>query len=177
MAMGTTAWWSAMTSLAGCWWLHARRKFVDAEKARPQLAAEAVGIIKRLYAIEERGKPLTVEQRTALRQMESVPILAALKDKLHDRRGPPAAQTSDEPGDRLQPQPVDRAQRLLHPTARCPSTTTPASGRSSVVLNRKNSLFVGNERGGRATSPRSSALSPAPVNATTSTRNRASRNC
>src|SRR6476646_2545942 len=40
---------------AGCW-AHARRKCVDAEKAHPQIAAEAVGIIKRLYAIEERAK-------------------------------------------------------------------------------------------------------------------------
>jgi hypothetical protein len=66
---------------AGCW-AHARRKFVDAEATHPAIAAEAVGIIKKLYAIEERGKGLDVRARMALRQGESVPILAALKDKL-----------------------------------------------------------------------------------------------
>ena len=37
-------------------------------------------------AIEERGKLLGVDDRTALRQRESVPILAALRDKLHGWR-------------------------------------------------------------------------------------------
>ena len=40
---------------AGCW-AHARRKFVDAEKTHPAIAAEAVGIIRQLYAIEEQAK-------------------------------------------------------------------------------------------------------------------------
>jgi transposase len=39
---------------AGCM-AHARRKFVDAEKTRPAIAAEAVGIIRQLYAIEEQA--------------------------------------------------------------------------------------------------------------------------
>lgn len=132
---------------AGCW-AHARRKFVDAEKARPQIAAEAVGIIKRLYAIEERGKPLTVEQRTALRQMESVPILAALKDKLHDWR------------DHLLPKhPMSQAigyslNQWTELNVFASDGSVPIDNNASereikrVVLNRKNSLFVGNERGG-----------------------------
>jgi transposase len=66
---------------AGCW-AHGRRKFVDAEKTHPAIAAEVVGIIKRLYAVEDRGKEVDVETRLALRQRESVPILSALKDKL-----------------------------------------------------------------------------------------------
>ena len=58
---------------AGCM-AHAWRKFVDAEKTHPAIAAEAVGIIKRLYAVEDRGKGLDVRQRLALRQQESTPI-------------------------------------------------------------------------------------------------------
>ena len=64
---------------AGCW-AHARRKFVDAEKTHPAIAAEAVGMIKRLYVVEDHGKGLDVGQRLALRQRESVPILSMLKD-------------------------------------------------------------------------------------------------
>jgi transposase len=64
---------------AGCW-AHARRKFVDAEKSHPQIAAEAIGWIKRLYAVEERAKTLDVPARLASRQQESAPILSSLKD-------------------------------------------------------------------------------------------------
>jgi transposase len=66
---------------AGCM-AHARRKFVDAEKTHPQIAVEAVGWIKRLYAIKERAKTLDVPTRLALRQQESTPILSSLKDRL-----------------------------------------------------------------------------------------------
>jgi hypothetical protein len=67
---------------------HARRKFVDAEKTHPAIASEAVGWIKRLYAVEERGKALDVAARTALRQQESTQILSSLRDRLfawHDQ--------------------------------------------------------------------------------------------
>jgi transposase len=132
---------------AGCW-AHARRKFVDAEKTHPAIAAEAVGIIKRLYAIEDQGKALDAPDRLALRQSESVPILPALKDKLYGWR------------DRLLPK---------HPMAEAVNYTlnqwaelnvfandgaVPIDNNVSeremkrVVLNRKNSLFVGNPRGG-----------------------------
>jgi transposase len=133
---------------AGCM-AHARRKFVDAQKTHPAIAAEAVGIIKRLYAVEDRGKELDVESRRALRQRESVPILSALKNKLLDWR------------DQLLPK---------HPMAEAVNYTlnqwkelnvfttdgaVPIDNNVSeremkrIVLNRKNSLFVGNERGGR----------------------------
>jgi transposase len=143
---------------AGCW-AHARRKFVDAEKTHPQIAAEAVAIIKRLYAIEEHGKPLEVGARLALRQEESIPILAALKDRLLAWR------------DSLLPK---------HPMAQAVAYTlnqwselnvfagdgsVPIDNNVSeremkrVVLNRKNSLFVGNERGGMTAAVLSSLTS------------------
>ena len=145
---------------AGCW-AHARRKFVDAEKAHPQIAAEAVGIIKRLYAIEERGKPLSDEDRTALRQCESVPILAALKDKLHGWR------------DTLLPkhpvrQAVDYALNQWNElNVFATDGSVPIDNNASeremkrVVLNRKNSLFVGNQRGGHTAAVLSSFTSTA----------------
>jgi hypothetical protein len=66
---------------AGCW-AHARRKFIDAERAHPAIAAEAVAIIKRLYAIEDRAKAMDDQARLTLRQRESTPLLATFKDKL-----------------------------------------------------------------------------------------------
>ena len=70
----------------GCW-DHARRKFVEASKAAPakkkgekvSKADVAIGKIRKLYKIEDRIKDLEPEQKTALRQQLSQPIL----DDLH----------------------------------------------------------------------------------------------
>jgi transposase len=143
---------------AGCW-AHARRKFVDAEKAHGPIAAEAVGIIKRLYAVEDRGKELDIPSRLSLRQSESVPILSALKDKLFGWR------------DQLLPKhPMAEAVNYALNQWNELSVFTadgavPIDNNISeremkrVVLNRKNSLFVGNERGGQTAAILSSMTS------------------
>jgi len=133
---------------AGCW-AHARRKIVDAEKAAPEIAREAVELVRALYAVEHRGKSLSAAERLKLRQADSAPVLADLKDKF-----------------------LGWKQQLLpkHPMAEavsyalsqweelnvfCSDGAVPIDNNVSeremkrVVLNRKNSLFVGNARGGR----------------------------
>jgi len=55
---------------------------------------------------------MDVEQRTALRQIESVPILSILKDKLHGWRDQLLPKHPMSQADRLHPQPVDTAERL-----------------------------------------------------------------
>jgi len=133
---------------AGCW-SHARRKLVDAEKVAPEIAREAVDLIGALFAVERQAKHFSVEERLALRQAQSAPVLAKLREKL-----------------------LDWKQQLLpkHPMAEavnyvlnqwfelsvfCCDGAVPIDNNVSeremkrVVLNRKNSLFVGNERGGR----------------------------
>jgi len=133
---------------AGCW-SHARRKIVDAEKVAPEIAREAVDLIGDLFAVERQAKHFSVEERLALRQAQSAPVLAKLREKL-----------------------LDWKQQLLpkHPMAEavnyvlnqwvelnvfCSDGAVPIDNNVSeremkrVVLNRKNSLFVGNPRGGR----------------------------
>jgi transposase len=133
---------------AGCW-AHARRRIVEAEKAAPEIAREAVELVRALYAVEYRGKNLPAAARLELRQADSAPLLAGLKEKL-----------------------LAWKQRLLpkHPMAEALSYAlsqweelnvfgsdgaVPIDNNVSeremkrVVLNRKNSLFVGNARGGR----------------------------
>lgn len=66
---------------AGCW-AHARRKFVDAEKAHPAIARDAVAMIKRLYAVEEQARSLSNEDRLHLRESQSTPILRELHQRL-----------------------------------------------------------------------------------------------
>jgi len=73
----------------GCW-AHARRKFVDAQKAtalkgkkvkagKAGKASVAINLIGKLYNIERQIKDQTVEARYAIRQRDSVPILNQLR--------------------------------------------------------------------------------------------------
>src|SRR6516164_3025245 len=133
---------------AGCW-SHARRKFVDAEKTAPEIASEAVRLLRGLFAVEQQAKEVSVAERLQLRQQQSVPLLAELRQKL-----------------------LHWKEQLLpkHPMAEavnytlgqwaelnvfCSDGAVPIDNNVSeremkrVVLNRKNSLFVGNPRGGR----------------------------
>ena len=133
---------------AGCW-SHSRRKFVDAEKVAPEIAREAVELIGALFRVERRAKDLSVEQRLAMRRAESAPVLAKLREKL-----------------------LEWKEQLLpkHPMAEavnyalnqwdelnvfCSDGAVPIDNNVSeremkrIILNRKNSLFVGNPRGGR----------------------------
>jgi transposase len=60
----------------GCW-AHVRRKFVDAFTTDAR-AALIVALIQQLYQVERAGTDLDVAGRQALRQTESVPLLAKI---------------------------------------------------------------------------------------------------
>ena len=69
----------------GCW-AHARRKFIDAQKATAKSKSKktgkadmAVSLIAKLYAIENRIKHLSVEAKQTIRQQEAVPILNKIR--------------------------------------------------------------------------------------------------
>jgi transposase len=143
---------------AGCW-AHARRKFVDAEKAQPAMAQEAVAMIKRLYAVEDRAKSLDHQARLALRQSESVPVLMMLKEKLHGWRERllPKHPMAEAVGYALN----QWAELTVFATDGAVPIDNNVSEREMkrVVLNRKNSLFVGNPRGGETSAILSSLTS------------------
>lgn len=71
----------------GCW-AHARRKFVEAQKAaagpkgRAGKADLAISLIGKLYAVERRIQHLDPDTRHRLRQSDSVPLLQTLRDWL-----------------------------------------------------------------------------------------------
>jgi transposase len=133
---------------AGCW-AHMKRKVIDAEKAAPEIAREAVERVRALYAVERQSKDASVEERLELRQQQLAPMLAQLRERL-----------------------LTWKEQLLpkHPMAEavnyaltqwtelnvfCSDGAVSIDNNVSeremkrVVLNRKNSLFVGNPRGGR----------------------------
>jgi transposase len=133
---------------AGCW-AHARRKFVDAEKVAPEIAREAVAFIGDLFRVERQAKDLSVERRLELRREKSAPVLAKLREKLLEWK------------EQLLPKhPMAEAinyalNQWAELNVYCSDGAVPIDNNVSeremkrVVLNRKNSLFVGNSRGGR----------------------------
>jgi hypothetical protein len=63
-------------------WAHARRKFFDARSSSPAEASLILEMIRRLYEVEDRARPLDDAARRELRQAESVPILERLRAEL-----------------------------------------------------------------------------------------------
>src|SRR6202044_3723190 len=132
---------------AGCW-SHSRRKFVDAEKAAPEIARAAVDLIGDLFRVERQAKDFSVEQRLALPRDKSAPVLAKLREKLLEWK------------EQLLPKhPMAEAinyalNQWAELNVYCSDGAVPIDNNVSeremkrVVLNRKNSLFVGNARGG-----------------------------
>src|ERR1700728_3716628 len=55
-------------------WAHMKRKVIDAEKAAPEIAREAVERVRALYVIERQSKDASVEERRKLRQQQSAPL-------------------------------------------------------------------------------------------------------
>jgi len=133
---------------AGCW-SHARRKFVDAEKSSPDIARDAVALLNALFAVERQGKDVSVAERLELRQKQSVPILAELHRKLliwKEQLLPkhPMAEAVNYT--------LSQWEALnVFTTDSTVAIDNNVSEREMkrIVLNRKNSLFVGNPRGGR----------------------------
>jgi transposase len=133
---------------SGCW-SHARRKYVEAEKTAPEIAREAVALISALYAVEKQAKDVSVAERRELRQAQSTPVLAELRRKLllWKEQLIPKHPMADAVNYTLN--------QWAELNAFCSDGAVPIDNNVSeremkrVVLNRKNSLFVGNPRGGR----------------------------
>lgn len=133
---------------AGCW-SHARRKFVDAEKTAPEIAREATARIGKLFTIESRAREASVSERLEIRRKQSVPVLAELRQKLllWKELLLPKHPTAEAVNYTLG--------QWAELTVFCSDGAVPIDNNVSeremkrIVLNRKNSLFVGNPRGGR----------------------------
>jgi transposase len=133
---------------AGCW-AHMKRKNIDAEKSAPEIAREAVERVRALYAVERQGKDASIAVRLKLRREQSAPLLAELHDRLLQWKN------------QLLPK-HPMAEAINYALGQwnelnvfCSDGAVPIDNNVSeremkrIVLNRKNSLFVGNARGGR----------------------------
>jgi transposase len=133
---------------AGCW-AHLRRKFIDAEKAAPEIAREAVARVRALYAIERQAQPLTGDQRRHLRQEKTVPLLAEFRERL--LRWKEQLLPRHPMAEAIQYALAQWSELTVFATDGAIPIDNNVSEREMkrIVLHRKNSLFVGNPRGGR----------------------------
>ncbi|HVA64747.1 MAG TPA: IS66 family transposase [Terriglobales bacterium] len=132
---------------AGCH-AHARRRFVDAQAFAQTEAAECLGLYRALYAIEARGRALDAAARLDLRQRESAPLMATLRERMLAWKPTllpkhPMAEAIGYVLNQWEPLNV-----FLADGAVPIDNNVSEREMKRVVLNRKNSLFVGNERGG-----------------------------
>ncbi len=143
---------------AGCW-AHLRRKFVEAEKAAPEIAAAAVEHVRALYGVERKANDLEPAARLALRRQQSAPLVAALREKLLGWKEHllPKHPMADAVGYALRQWPEMTV--FLDDPAVPLDNNVGEREMKRVVLNRKNSLFVGNPRGGRTAAILSSLTS------------------
>ena len=66
---------------AACW-THARRKVLEGCSSHPQQATVLLAFIQQLYDIEERAKTFSYDDRRALRERESRPVLGRIREYL-----------------------------------------------------------------------------------------------
>lgn len=133
---------------AGCW-AHLRRKIIEAEKAAPEIAEEAIALVRALYAVEKQGSITSVEDRLQLRQEQSATVLAELREKLFDwqeqllPKHPMAEAIKYALGH------WEELNVFVADGAVVIDNNVSEREMKRIVLNRNNSLFVGNARGGR----------------------------
>jgi hypothetical protein len=130
-------------------WAHLRRKMIDAEKAAPEIAHEAIDLARTLYAVEKQGKDASVEERLRLRQEQSAPVLAELREKLlawKEQLLPklPMAEAINYALSQWQ-----KLNVFCSDGAVAIDNNVSEREMKRIILNRKNSLLVGNVRGGR----------------------------
>jgi Transposase IS66 family len=124
-------------------------KVIDTEKAAPEIAQEAIVMVRALYAVEKQGRNASIEERLRLRQEQSAPVLAELHEKFFDwkeqllPKHPMAEAVHYALGH------WEELNVFLSDGAVEIDNNISEREMKRVVLTRKNSLFVGNARGGR----------------------------
>ena len=137
----------------GCW-AHARRKFFEIAEAAPKdtrtAAHEALDWIARLYAVERAIADEPPDKKRTLRQAQSAPVLGEFRSWLEGmlRAVLPRSPTAGAIGYALN----NWAALTRYPESGILDIDNNACERAMrpVAIGRKNFLFVGSDRGGRA---------------------------
>ena len=130
---------------------HARRKFDEATSSRPKEATDILARIARLYhEVETPCADMTPDERRLCRQEHAAPLLDGIFEKLEELR---PLTIPSEPLRKA----IDYAlnqkkalRRYLEDGRLRPDNNLAENAMRPVAVGRKNWLFVGSERGGRA---------------------------
>jgi transposase len=134
-------------TLAFCW-SHWRRKFFDIARAGPApIAQEALEQIAALYAVEERIRGRTAEERRAVRQEQSKPIVENLKPWLEAKLVAVSQKSPIAEAIRYGFNHWVGLLRFLEDGRIEIDTNNVERAIRPIVLNRKNSLFAGHDEG------------------------------
>jgi transposase len=133
---------------AGCW-AHLRRKVIEAEKSAPEIAQEAIVLVRALYAVEKQGLNASTEERLRLRQEQSAPVLAELRERFFDWKEQLLPKHPMAEAIKYALGHWEELKVFLADGAVPIDNNVSEREMKRVVLTRKNSLFVGNARGGR----------------------------
>jgi len=134
----------------GCW-AHARRKFDESVSSRPQEATDILARIARLYhEVETPCAEATPEERRRCRQEWARPILDGIFARIEEMR---PKTIPSEPLRKAIDYALNQRQalyRYLEDGRLRPDNNLAENAMRPVAVGRKNWLFVGSERGGRA---------------------------
>jgi transposase len=134
---------------AGCM-AHARRKFDEAMATSPVIAARAVALIGKLYEVEKSCKSLDADGRRDGRRCESTGILLRLRLLLEQERGNVVPQSPIGKAITYALNQWSDLCRFVDDGHLPIDNNAVQREMKSIATGRKNWLFFGSERGGRA---------------------------
>jgi len=134
-------------TLAFCW-AHVRRRFYElAAAGSAPIAREALRRIAELYRIEDDIRGRSAEQRRAVRQEKSLPIVVDLEPWLREKLGLISQKTKLAEAIRYTLSRWDGLSRFLDDGRIEIDSNTVERSIRPIALNRKNALFAGSDRG------------------------------
>jgi hypothetical protein len=131
-------------------WAHARRKFHDAKTSDVVRSHQMLAWVKLLYDIEREAKDLDARQRHALRQEKSRPILDAIKDWLDNQHGRVLPKSAIGLAIAYAQNQWTALRRYLDDGDLNIDNNAAENALRAIAIGRKNWLFAGSHRGGRA---------------------------
>jgi transposase len=144
----------------GCW-AHVRREFFDARHNQPREVHYVLGLIAQLYDVEDEVRGRSDQERLAVRQERSLPVLKRLEAYLREQKG--LALPKSQFGKAINYALNQWEALLLYASDGRLEIDNNSSERTlrPCAIGRKNWMFFGNDRGGETAASLMSILAGA----------------